>query len=72
MQLPELSTAEFFFAIPVVGILSLIAVFIPVQMVSKYRRMRKNYNRLTCRICGYRFLRRNPGIAECPHCGAKN
>lgn len=68
----ELTTDSFFIAIPVTGMVLLLLIFIPVQVVSKLRRMRKNYHRLTCRICGFRFLRRNPGIVECPHCGSKN
>lgn len=68
----ELTTDAFFIAVPVTGMVLLLLIFIPVQIVSKLRRMRKQYNRLTCRICGFRFLRRNPGIVECPHCGAKN
>lgn len=68
----ELTTDAFFIAVPVTGMVLLLLIFIPVQIASKLRRMRKHYNRLTCRICGFRFLRRNPGITECPHCGAKN
>lgn len=68
----QISTETFFFAVPIAGMVLLLLIFIPVQVVSKLRRMRKNYNRLTCRICGFRFLRRQPGIVECPHCGAKN
>lgn len=67
-----LSPAEFFTALTVAGLVLIVLVFIPVQIASKCRRLRKQYRRLTCRICGYRFLRPAPGIVECPHCGAKN
>lgn len=67
-----LSPAEFLGGVAVAGCLMVVLVFIPVQIVSKYRRIKKNYRRLTCRICGYRFLRQSHGVVECPHCGAKN
>lgn len=68
----ELSPAEFLLGLSVFGMLLLLLTFVPVQILSKLRRNRRKYNRKTCRICGYRYLRRNPGITECPHCGAKN
>lgn len=72
MMLPELSPEQFLYGLTLAGLLLLLFTFIPVQLVSKWRRTKRSYNRLTCRICGYRFLRRAPGIVKCPHCGARN
>lgn len=68
----ELSPAEFLLGLTLFGMVLLVCTILPVQLFSKLRRTRRKHNRKTCRICGYRYLRRNPGITECPHCGSKN
>ena len=49
----------------------LLMVVLPVQLLAKVRRVRLDRTRITCRICGYRFLCKDPE-AICPHCDAKN
>ncbi len=71
MKLPALSPDEFLFAIALVGIIMLCCVYIPVQLAAKWRRVRALRTRITCRICGYRFLRADD-VCTCPHCGAHN
>lgn len=66
-----LTPAEFFEHVVYVGIVLLLAVFIPVKLTAKLRRRRRARTRLTCRICGYRFLKSDP-YAICPHCQARN
>ncbi len=66
-----LSPAEFFAALTIAGVVLIVLVFVPVQIAAKCRRMRKQYRRLTCRICGYRFLRRDDACT-CPVCAARN
>ncbi len=68
-----LSLNDFFMLLLVGGVFSVVAVIIPVQISSKIRRTRRKRSRLTCRICGFRFLRRDfHAPACCPHCGATN
>ena len=67
----ECSPSEFLYAFSVIVFLLLMLVVVPVQLAAKVRRMRLARVRITCRICGYRFLRTNPE-ATCPHCEAKN
>lgn len=63
--------SEFLAALVYLGILLTISIYVPVKMVSKWRRMRRARTHLTCRICGFRFLRRDAeGI--CPHCQSRN
>lgn len=62
---------EFFEALVYTGSILLLCVILPVQLAAKIRRIRRSRTRLTCRICGYRFIRTNPE-ATCPHCGARN
>lgn len=78
MSLPDFSIsavtpAEFIAGLLHCGLFLLLCIIIPVQLSAKLRRIRKARTHRTCRICGYRFLRR-AGEAEvlCPHCGAKN
>ncbi len=71
MELPVLSPTEFLTAIVLLGMVMLLCIYIPVQMVAKYRRCRAERTRLTCRICGFRFLRADEE-GHCPHCGARN
>lgn len=70
-QLPALLPHEFFAAVVLAGIFLLICVMVPVQMAAKWRRIRRARVRITCRLCGYRFLRYDPA-ATCPHCQARN
>lgn len=68
----EFSTpSEFLTFLVFAGLAMLLAVYIPVKLVAKWRRIKRSRVRITCRICGYRFLRTNPE-AFCPHCGARN
>lgn len=71
MSLPPLSPQEFFAAIVMAGLFALVCVMVPVQLAAKLRRMRRARTRITCRLCGYRFLRFDPE-ATCPHCQARN
>lgn len=63
--------AEFFEMIAAAAFVVLLGVVVPVQLSAKWRRLRLERLRITCRICGYRFLRKDPE-AICPHCEAKN
>lgn len=66
-----LSSAEFWELLVYGGMALLLMVYIPVQVASKWRRIRRSRVRITCRLCGYRFLRADTQ-ALCPNCGAKN
>ena len=53
------------------GVLLVICIFVPVKLVAKWRRVQHARTHLSCRICGFRFLRRDDeGI--CPHCKSRN
>ncbi len=69
--LAALSPVEFISGMTVAGIVLLLCIYIPVQMAARYRRVRSARTRITCRICGYRFLRVDTAC-HCPHCGARN
>ncbi len=71
MELLTLSPVEFLSGIVLVGMLLLLCVYIPVQVAGKLRRIRSQRTRISCRICGYRFLRADEAC-HCPHCGARN
>lgn len=62
---------EFFEMIVYVGLIALIAIIIPVQIAAKYRRLRRKQTHIVCRICGYRFIKKDP-VATCPTCASKN
>lgn len=73
MNMFPLSASEFFLFLMLAGLVMLVCVYIPVQLASKFRRMRHARTHITCRICGYRYLL--PGSrAEnvCPHCESRN
>lgn len=73
MSTIEIDLQNFFYVLLLGGLLTVVAVMIPVQISSKLRRMRRRRTHAICRVCGYRFLR--PGdrkITPCPHCGANN
>ena len=69
--LAAISLHEFFEVLVYAGLSLLICVIIPVQLAAKIRRMRRKNSRIICRICGYRFIRKEPE-AMCPHCGSRN
>ncbi len=71
MPLISASPTEFLMGIVFFGIVMLLCCYIPVQLVAKWRRVRSLRTRLTCRICGYRFVRMDDE-GHCPHCGARN
>lgn len=69
----EITLQQLFILIVCGGMLAVVCVMIPVQIVSKMRRLRRKRTRSICRICGYRFLRPfDRGPARCPHCSALN
>lgn len=72
MNLPAVTPAEFIMGLLHCGLFLLLCVIIPVQLSAKLRRIQKSRTHRTCRICGYRFLRRPEQEPLCPHCGAKN
>lgn len=63
--------SEFLASLVYLGILLTICIYVPVKMVAKWRRMRRARTHLTCRICGFRFLRRD-AEGTCPHCQSRN
>ncbi len=71
MERLTLTPVEFLSGLALLGILLLLCVYIPVQIAAKWRRLRAENTRITCRICGYRFLRADEAC-HCPHCGARN
>ena len=67
MMLPS----EFLAAVVYAGLLLTICIYVPVKLMAKWRRIQRAKSHLCCRICGYRFLRRDAeGI--CPHCQSRN
>ncbi len=71
MGLPAIAPHEFFLGVVCVGLALLLCICIPVQVAAKWRRLRAVRSRITCRICGYRFLRQD-ATCTCPHCQARN
>lgn len=71
MMLEPMPPSEFLAALVYLGILLTICIYVPVKMVSKWRRVRRARTHLTCRICGFRFLRRD-AEGTCPHCQSRN
>ena len=63
--------SELFAAVVYAGFLLTVCVFIPVKIAAKWRRMRRARTHITCRICGFRFLRRDADRI-CPHCQSRN
>ncbi|MBQ2813475.1 MAG: hypothetical protein IJE66_00525 [Akkermansia sp.] len=73
MSIPPLTPAEFFLALMLLGLLLLVLIFVPVQLVAKWRRIRRARTHITCRICGYRYLLASPRDENvCPHCDSRN
>lgn len=71
MSFSPMPPSDFFALLVYLGLLLTIAVYVPVKVVAKYRRIRKSRTHLTCRICGFRFLRRD-AEGTCPHCQSRN
>ena len=67
MMLPS----EFLVAIVYAGLLLTICIFVPVKLMAKWRRIRRAKTHISCRICGFRFLRRD-AEGTCPHCQSRN
>lgn len=70
-MIDPLTPEQFFEYVVYAGLALLLAVFVPVKLTAKFRRRRRARICLTCRICGYRFLKSDP-YAICPHCQARN
>lgn len=71
MMMAPMPPSEFLAALVYLGILLTICIYVPVKMASKWRRVRRSRTHLTCRICGFRFLRRD-AEGTCPHCRSRN
>lgn len=71
MSIPPMLPSEFFAAVVYAGLAFVIGVFVPVKITAKLRRIRRARTHLTCRICGFRFLRRD-AEGSCPHCQSRN
>ncbi len=67
MMLPS----EFLAAVVYAGLLLTIGIYVPVKLVAKWRRICRSRTHLSCRICGFRFLRRDDE-GTCPHCHSRN
>lgn len=73
MSIFPLSVSEFFLFLMLAGLVLLVCIYIPVQLASKFRRMRHARTHITCRICGYRYLLdRSRSESVCPHCDSRN
>ncbi|MBR2144080.1 MAG: hypothetical protein IJ956_00990 [Akkermansia sp.] len=71
MNIEPLLPSDLFAAVVYAGFLLTICVFVPVKITAKIRRIRRARTHLTCRICGFRFLRRD-AEGTCPHCHSRN
>lgn len=71
MSLAPMPPSDFFAFLVYLGVLLTIFIYVPVKLVAKCRRIRKARTHLTCRICGFRFLRRD-AEGTCPHCQSRN
>ncbi len=73
MSMEPLLPSELLAAVVYAGLVLTICVYVPVKITAKMRRLHRARTHLTCRICGFRFLRRE-GDAEgiCPHCSSRN
>ncbi len=71
MSFAPMPPSDFFALLVYIGLVMLICIYVPVKLVAKWRRIQRARTHLTCRLCGFRFLRRDDeGI--CPHCKARN
>ena len=71
MSFSPMPPSDFFALLVYLGLLLTICIYVPVKLVAKCRRIRKARTHLTCRICGFRFLRRDDE-GTCPHCQSRN
>lgn len=71
MWIDPMPPSDFFALVVYLGLFLTIGIYVPVKIVAKCRRMRKARTHLTCRICGFRFLRRD-AEGTCPHCHSRN
>ena len=71
MSLEPMPPSDFFALVVMLGVLLVICIFVPVKLVAKWRRVQHARTHLTCRICGFRFLRRDDE-GTCPHCQSRN
>lgn len=71
MFIEPMLPSEFLAVLVYMGVLLTICIYVPVKLVAKYRRARRARTHLTCRICGFRFLRRDDA-GTCPHCQSRN
>ena len=71
MSLEPMLPSDFFALVVMLGVLLVICIFVPVKLVAKWRRVQHARTHLTCRICGFRFLRRDD-VGTCPHCQSHN
>lgn len=73
MSIFPLTASEFFLFLMMTGLVLLVCVYIPVQLLSKVRRILRSRTHITCRICGYRYLVDSPRSEnKCPHCDSQN
>lgn len=71
MNMAAMPPSEFIAFLVYLGIGLTIAIFVPVKLMAKWRRVRRARTHLVCRICGFRFLRRDDEKI-CPHCQSRN
>ncbi len=73
MSIAALTLSGFFELCLYLGFAIMLLCLFPAILLSKIRRNRRRKNRLNCRLCAYRFVRRDGDEqAICPHCQAKN
>ena len=70
-MMTALAPHALFEAVVWAGFALLLLVCIPTQLSSKLRRVRRRRATRVCRICGYRFLRKDDPCT-CPVCAARN
>lgn len=63
--------SEFLAVLVYAGLLLTICIYVPVKLMAKWRRIQRSKSHISCRICGYRFLRRD-AEGTCPHCQSRN
>lgn len=71
VSMQALLPSEFLACAVYAGVALTVCIYVPVKLVAKWRRIHRGRSHLTCRICGYRFLRRSAD-GECPHCKSLN
>ena len=71
MPMAPMPPSDFLALVVYLCVLLTIAIYVPVKLVAKFRRLRRARTHLTCRICGFRFLRRD-AEGTCPHCKSRN